>query len=188
MKENQSKWFDDYFQLYRDSVFNSEIYGNLILVKDLWLAANAAGKKIIFCGNGGSAAIASHCAVDLSKNAGIRAVNFNEASLITCLSNDFGYENWMAKAIDLYADAGDVLVLVSSSGNSKNILNCALAAKNKGLSLVSFTGFDKENDLNGINSINFWVDSKAYNVVEMTHNIWLLSIVDNIIGKAEYSA
>jgi D-sedoheptulose 7-phosphate isomerase len=158
------------------------------MVKDLWLTANTAGKKVMFCGNGGSAAIASHCAVDLSKNAGIRAVNFNEASLITCLANDFGYENWMAKAIDLYADAGDVLVLVSSSGNSKNIINCALAAKSKGVSLVSFTGFDRDNNLNNIEGINFWVDSKAYNVVEMTHNIWLLSVIDKIIGKAEYSA
>ena len=58
----------------------------------------AAGKKVIIAGNGGSAAMASHVAVDFTKAAGIRAINFNEADLITCFSNDYGYEHWVAQA------------------------------------------------------------------------------------------
>ena len=78
--------------------------------------------------------MASHCSVDLTKNAGIRAINFNEADLITCFANDYGYENWVARAIDFYADEGDVLILISSSGSSENMLNAADAARIKVLS------------------------------------------------------
>ena len=82
-------------------------------------------------GNGGSAAIASHVSVDLTKNANIRSVNFNEADLITCFSNDYGYERWVEKAIDFYADDKDVLILISSSGKSLNMINACKAAREK---------------------------------------------------------
>ena len=68
-------------------------------MENLILNTNELKGKIIICGNGGSAATASHFAVDLSLNAKIRAVNFNEADLITCFANDFGYENWLKKSI-----------------------------------------------------------------------------------------
>ena len=82
-----------------------------------------SGKKIIVVGNGGSAAMASHVAVDFTKAAGIRAINFNEADLITCLANDYGFENWITNALELYADPGDLIILISSSGKSPNIVN-----------------------------------------------------------------
>ena len=87
-------------------------------------AAHAAGNTLIFIGNGGSAAIASHMAIDFTKNGGIRAVAMNDASALTCLSNDLGYERVFAKQIEMHARAGDVLIAISSSGNSENIL-CA---------------------------------------------------------------
>ena len=89
--------------------------------------------------------IISHCAVDLTKNAGIRAINFNEADLITCLSNDFGYEKWVEKAIEFYGDSGDIVVLISSSGNSMNMVNAARRAKELGFKIVTFTGFESTN-------------------------------------------
>lgn len=76
-------------------------------------------KKIILVGNGGSAAMASHVSVDFTKVCKIRAVNFNEADLITCFANDYGYSNWIKKALSFYADKGDMLICISSSGNSK---------------------------------------------------------------------
>src|SRR5688500_16986268 len=78
------------------------------------------GRKVLLAGNGASAAIASHVAVDLTRTAGIRALTFNEPDLITCLGNDHGYEHWVTKAIELYGDSGDVVVLISSSGQSPN--------------------------------------------------------------------
>tara|TARA_B100000315_G_scaffold180758_1_gene169577 strand:+ start:24 stop:485 length:462 start_codon:yes stop_codon:yes gene_type:complete len=145
-------------------------------------------KKIIFAGNGGSAAMASHCSVDLTKNSGIRAINFNEADLITCFANDYGYDDWVAKAVQSYGDKGDSIVLVSSSGNSMNMVQAAKEAKKLGISVLTFTGFKINNKLKQMGDVNVWVDSKAYNIVEMTHHIWILGIVDLIIGNAEYSA
>jgi len=142
------------------------------------------GRKLIFVGNGGSAAIASHVAVDLTKTAGVRAINFNEADLLTCFANDYGYEHWVERALGFYADKGDLAVMISSSGKSKNILLGAAKAKKMGLDVITFSGFKKDNPLRRMGSINFWVDSKSYNFVEMAHHVWLLAIVDKIVeGK-----
>ena len=181
------KWLRDYFELYKKAIFNEDIYSDLIKIKDLFYTASQNRKKVIFVGNGGSAAMASHCAVDLTKNAKIRAINFNEADLITCLSNDRGYEHWVAEAIKLYGDKGDVAVFISSSGSSKNIINGAMQCREIGIKVVTLSGFNYDNPLRELGSINIWVNSYAYNIVEMTHHIWLLAVVDMIIGKAEYS-
>jgi D-sedoheptulose 7-phosphate isomerase len=143
-------------------------------------------KKVILVGNGGSAAMASHVSVDLTKICKIRAVNFNEADLLTCFSNDYGYENWVQKALSFYADKGDLLICISSSGQSKNIINGAKFAKKIGCKVVTLTGFDKKNKVRKIGHVNLWLNSKNYNLVEMTHHIWLLSIVD-FIAKARFS-
>jgi D-sedoheptulose 7-phosphate isomerase len=144
-----------------------------------------AKKKVILVGNGGSAAMASHVSVDLTKICKIRAVNFNEADLLTCFSNDYGYENWVQKALSFYADKGDLLICISSSGQSKNIINGAKFAKKIGCKVVTLTGFDKKNKVRKIGHVNLWLNSKNYNLVEMTHHIWLLSIVD-FIAKARF--
>ena len=143
-------------------------------------------KKVILVGNGGSAAMASHVSVDLTKICKIRAINFNEADLLTCFANDYGYENWVQKALSFYADKGDLLICISSSGQSKNIINGAKFAKKIGCKVVTLTGFDKKNKVRKIGHVNLWLNSKNYNLVEMTHHIWLLSIVD-FIAKARFS-
>jgi D-sedoheptulose 7-phosphate isomerase len=142
-------------------------------------------KKVILVGNGGSAAMASHVSVDLTKICKIRAINFNEADLLTCFANDYGYENWVQKALSFYADKGDLLVCISSSGQSKNIINGAKFAKKIGCKVVTLTGFDKKNKVRKIGHVNLWLNSENYNLVEMTHHIWLLSIVD-FIAKARF--
>jgi len=141
--------------------------------------------KIILVGNGGSAAMASHVSVDLTKMCKIRAINFNEADLLTCFSNDYGYENWVHKALSFYADKGDLLICISSSGKSKNIIHGAKFAKKMGCKVITLTGFDEKNKVKKIGHVNLWVDSKNYNVIEMTHHTWLLSIVD-FIAKARF--
>ena len=185
---DKQKWLKQYFDLYKTSIFNNQIIDDLLKVNLLWKNAHSNGKKVIFVGNGGSAAMASHCAVDLTKNARIRAINFNEADLITCFSNDYGYEMWVEKAIEFYGDSGDVAVIISSSGNSMNLINAAILAKKMNINVITFTGFDPQNKLRKEGELNIWVDSCAYNIIEMTHHIWLLAVVDMIIGNAEYSA
>ena len=129
--------------------------------------------------------MASHVTVDFTKAAGIRAINFNEADLITCFANDYGYEHWVAKALEAYADPGDLVILISSSGKSPNMLNGARQAKAMDLSLVTVSGFSADNPIRKLGDLNLWVDSTAYNIVEMTHHVWLLAIVDYLIATKE---
>lgn len=145
-------------------------------------------KKIIIFGNGGSSSIGSHFSVDLTKNAKVRCLNLNEYNLITCFSNDYGFEKWIEKALHYYADKGDLIILISSSGNSKNMINAAKFANRNKFFLTTFTGMDKNNSLKKLGDLNLWVDSKAYNMIENIHQMWLLAIVDMIIGKHTYSA
>jgi len=180
-----TKYLNDFSELLNpdDSVINK-----IIECKNLLIDIKKNNRKVLIFGNGGSAAIASHVSVDLTKVAKVRSVNFNEADLITCFSNDYGYERWVEKAIDFYSDEKDVLILISSSGKSQNMINACKAAKNKKiLKIITLTGHDKDNPLSKLGDINFWVDSKAYNFVETTHQLWLLAIVDLIVGKREYS-
>ena len=187
-REESKKWLKEYFELYRTSLFETDVNEKLVELKEKFVATHKAGKKVIFIGNGGSAAMASHCAVDITKNAGVRCINFNAADLITCFANDFGYDKCYAKALEYYADAGDVVVLISCSGRSPNILRAAEYAKEKGFFVTTFTGFSADNPLTSQGNLNFCVNSRAYNVIEMTHHMWILSVCDLIIGKAEYSA
>jgi D-sedoheptulose 7-phosphate isomerase len=134
--------------------------------------------RIIIAGNGGSASIAAHICVDFAKELSIKAINFNEANLITCFANDFGYENWLKKAFEIYIQKNDMVILISSSGNSYNIINAAKYLKSRKISLITLSGFNKNNKLKKIGSINLWCNSNLYNFVEMTHYVWLVSIVD----------
>lgn len=145
-------------------------------------AAKRTRKKVMVAGNGGSAAIASHVAVDLTKSVGVRAMSFNVPELITCFSNDFGYERWVEKAVGYYADPGDLVILISSSGKSPNILNAARLARRSRLKLITFSGFSPGNPLRKMGELNFWVDSSGYNIVEMTHSVWLGAILDALMG------
>lgn len=168
---------------------DDDLINKLIEVSKLLISAKVENKKVLIFGNGGSAAIGSHFSVDLTKNAKLRCVNFNEADLITCFANDYGFERWVEKAIEFYSDPGDVVILISSSGKSINMVNAAkFCQKNNLKSLITFTGFDEHNPLKKTGDINFWVNSTAYNFVENTHQIWLLALVDLIIGSREYSA
>lgn len=182
------EFIEDYLNRYKKSLFETDVSNEMIQMKEILLELKQNGKKVIIAGNGGSAAMASHVSVDFTKQGGIRTINFNESDLITCFANDYGFENWVGKAVEFYGDEGDLLILISSSGKSKNMINAAIRSKKMGIPVVTFTGFSNENPLKKEGFLNFWIDSKAYNVVENTHQIWLLMICDLIIGKAEYSA
>ena len=135
--------------------------------------------KVHVFGNGGSATIASHFSMDLTNNTSIKCFNYNDPSLITCYSNDFKYENWISRTIRKYGNRNDLLILISSSGNSKNMINAHKEAKKKKFyKTISFTGFEKKNKLGKLTDINFWINSKNYNLVESAHNFFLLTLVD----------
>jgi len=154
-------------------------------LSEFFRAVRSRRRKVIVVGNGGSSAMASHVAVDLTKAAGVRAVNFSNADLLTCLANDYGYPLWVEKALEFYSDPGDAVILISSSGRSLNILNGATAARRYGLHVVTFSGFDADNPLRSLGELNFWVDSHSYNTVEMAHHVWLLAAVDRLAREKE---
>lgn len=175
---NEQAWLGAYMDRFRRSLGGPDVTAKLIELTQLLAATGAAGKKVICAGNGGSAAIASHVAVDLTKAAGIRGINFNEADLITCFANDYGYDRWLEKAIACYGDPGDAAILISSSGKSPNMITAAQAAAGQGLAVVTLTGFAPDNPLRRLGRLSLWVDSRVYNIVETTHQLWLLAVCD----------
>ena len=184
---SDKKFLKDYFSNLKNLLNNEDYLEDLIITKDILKKTHVDGKKTMIFGNGGSAAIASHFSVDLTKNARVRCTNYNESDLLTCFSNDFGYERWVEKAIEFYGDEGDTLILISAGGNSPNMTNGAKHARKKKIkNIITFTGNEKNNKLTKLGDINFWVNSKAYNHIENVHQILLLSLVDLIIGKTEY--
>jgi D-sedoheptulose 7-phosphate isomerase len=178
--------FNKYFLTISEKLSsNTFLINSLQTLKKKILDCKKKKKKIIIFGNGGSAAIASHFALDLTNVTKIRCVNFSDPSLITCFSNDYGFDNWIYKALDLYADPGDLLILISSSGMSKNMINAVKKSKIRFSSIVTFTGFNKNNNLKKIGDLSFFVDSNVYNIVENVHQIWLLSIVDSLANRSK---
>ena len=142
-----------------------------------------SGRKVMFVGNGGSAAIASHQAVDYWKNGGMRAIAFNDASLLTCVANDFGYPHVFEKSIEMFADPGDVLIAISSSGKSENILRAVATAVKAQCRIVTMSGFSPDNPLRRQGEVNFYVPSHSYGFVEIAHLSLCHGMVDTITER-----
>ncbi|MBY4615187.1 SIS domain-containing protein [Rhizobium redzepovicii] len=145
-------------------------------------ATHDAGRKIMFIGNGGSAAIASHMATDYSKNGGLRAMAMNDGATLTCLSNDLGYENVFAKQIDMHANEGDLLVAISSSGRSESITRAVRTARDKGCAVMTLSGFAPGNPLRDLGDLNFYVASDQYGYVEIAHLAICHAVLDFSCG------
>lgn len=145
-------------------------------------STHAAGNKLIFVGNGGSAAIASHMATDYSKNGNIRSLALNDSSMLTCLGNDLGYDRVFAKQIELHARPGDLVIAISSSGRSANILNAVTAARVAGCTIVTLSGFTPDNPLRGLGDINFYIASDRYGFVEISHLTLCHAVLDFSCG------
>lgn len=182
-----SAFLQDYFNQFKMALEQSDTFETILSVKDAMVSTSSKGNKVMMAGNGASASMASHFALDFTKQAKIKTLSFNNASLITAYANDFGYEHWVEKAIEHHGEAGDLAILISSSGSSKNLVNAAEVAKKSNMTVVTFTGFKEDNPLKTKGDINLWVNSKAYNIIESTHSFWLAALCDSIIGKTEYS-
>jgi D-sedoheptulose 7-phosphate isomerase len=180
-------FLDDYVgRLHRVITTDDELFAQIAATRAIWLRTRERGGRVIFIGNGGSAGIASHLAIDLSKNASVPAISFSDASMITCLANDYGFEEWISHAVRLNTRAGDCLVAISSSGRSRNIINAVAKARAMDLDVITLSGMTADNPLRKLGDINYWVDSRSYNIVETAHQFWMMAAIDLIIGRAEY--
>ena len=173
------EYFKNYFQKYNEILSDIEISNFIKLEKLLKSYKNKKNRVFIF-GNGGSSSISSHVATDLTKICKIKALSLSDHNLITCFANDYGFENWIMESVKSFVNKEDLVILISSSGQSKNVINAAKFCKRNKIKLVTFTGFNKNNKLRKLGDLNFWVNSKRYNFVENIHQTWLLSIVDKI--------
>ena len=178
----------EYYDHLRQSMDSVRVTGRGGNVMDLFAGVDAAvrlvleqdrqKRRIMFIGNGASAAISSHMATDFTKAGGLRATAFNDSSLLTCMGNDFGYEHVFEKPIEMFADEGDVLFAISSSGKSVNILNGVKAALAKPCKVVTLSGFKEDNPLCTLGDLNFYVPSGDYGPVEVLHHSICHCILD----------
>jgi D-sedoheptulose 7-phosphate isomerase len=141
-------------------------------------AMRGTSHKAFLIGNGASAAIAGHMSADFLKNGRIPAISFSDPALLTCVSNDLGYESVFSVPIGTHARESDMLIAISSSGRSPNILQAVSVGREKGCFIVSLSGFDTDNLLRNQGEINFYVPSRRYGAVEVAHHAICHRIAD----------
>ena len=184
--DNEKLFLNNYWKEY-ENLINEIDDSKIISFKNAIKDTVKKNGKLYFFGNGASASLSSHAATDFTKQAKIESQAFNDHNLITALANDYGYENWVAKVIEYYVKPQDRVVFISVSGNSQNLKNGLIYARNKNISTSSLTGSDKSNFLNINSDSSIWVNSKSYNIVESMHTILITLIIDLFIGKKIYS-
>lgn len=146
-----------------------------------WLVElRARGGHLYLVGNGGSAGIASHAVTDFVKSSRLRATTLHDPSLLTCMSNDYGYEVAFARILATLASGGDLLFAISSSGQSVNILNAAVEMRRLGGKVVTLSGFRRDNPLRSLGDLNIWLDSSDYGMVEIGHQFVLHNLAERI--------
>jgi D-sedoheptulose 7-phosphate isomerase len=141
--------------------------------------------KLYFVGNGGSAAIASHMAADFTKAGGFSAFALNDAAALTAWSNDCGYEKSYVSQLHNHLDNGDVVIAISSSGASRNIID-AVDVDHQGpheFDRITLSGFNPGNPLRAKGDLNFYVPSHRYGVVEVVHLMILHAMLDSIVAQ-----
>jgi len=137
--------------------------------------------NIWWVGNGGSAAICSHLSQDMLNKLDARSLYPGDASLMTCMSNDFGYQNVYLQPLEKLVKPKDLLIAISSSGNSENILLCAEMALKRGMNLITLSGFKDDNRLwNMESNLSFFVPADLFGIVELSHEAILHGIIESL--------
>lgn len=140
-------------------------------------------KKVFFIGNGGSNAICSHMMEDFAKMGRFQTYSFSDPALITCYANDYGYENALMEWLKIYLEPGDLLIAISSSGNSMNIINATEFAKEVGAKVIGLSGFKPDNKLRSLGDVSFYIGAESYGVVECLHHTILHIILDQYVDQ-----
>jgi len=162
--------FESYFN---DAAIQTGIAESVTILKN-------KAKRIFFIGNGGSNSICSHMMEDYAKIAGFPTFCFSDAALITCFANDYGYEKAMEEWLKIHFTDNDLLVAISSSGESKNILNAAGFVKSRQGALITLSGFKPGNQLSKMGDVNFYLGISNYGIVECFHQVILHIILDSL--------
>lgn len=183
---NEVDW-NSYLESYKSLLSETSLIQTVSEISQLISSTSKDDGTVLFFGNGASASLAAHAALDFTKQAEVRSQVFHDPSYITAISNDAGYDNWMAVSLKLYGRQQDCAVFISVSGESECILRGAREAKSLGMKIITLTGKSPQNSLRSMGDVNLHVPSDAYNIVEGVHSILLTGCVDSIIGKSVYS-
>ena len=150
---------------------------------DIFTGHKKKESQVFFIGNGGSSAIASHMTADFMKNGGMNTYSLYDNAVTTCMGNDYGYENIFSRPMQFLVREDDLVIAISSSGNSANIVNAIQVAKEKKAKVITLTGFEPTNKAKQMGDVNVYVPSNKYGIVESIHNLILQQIVDEIMER-----
>jgi D-sedoheptulose 7-phosphate isomerase len=139
-------------------------------------------QHLYLIGNGASAMLASHFAADACKNGALSAMAFNDAALLTATANDVAFEEVFSLPLRRLARSGDLLIAISSSGNSPNILRAVEAARSMSMRVVTLTGMRADNRVRSCGDLNFYVPSSRYGWVECAHQLILHYWLDQYLN------
>lgn len=153
---------------------------------ELSRSIQSAGRKQYLVGNGASAAFANHMALDWTKNGGVPSHAFANSALLTAMGNDLGYEEAFSAPLSWYAKSGDLLITISSSGNSANIIKTIEIARSKGMSVVTLSGLKPDNKSRQLGDLNLYIPAKTYGIVECAHQVLLHVWLDKFMGITEW--
>ena len=142
------------------------------------------GRNTIFIvGNGGSAMIAGHFAADACKNAKLRALALNDVALLTASANDLAFAEVFAVPLSQLGCAGDLLITVSSSGNSPNIIRAIEVARSARMHVVTLSGKGSDNRSRTMGDLNFYVPANRFGWVESAHHIVMHHWLDQYLNE-----
>ncbi len=151
---------------------------SILQMLDLLRGLRHRNGSLYLVGNGGSAAVASHSVTDFLNVGRLRAATIHDSSLLTCMANDYGYENAFARILSVLAQPGDALIAISSSGKSPNIRNAAARVREMGGAVITLSGFAPDNPLRALGDFNIWLDARDYGMVEIGHQFVLHNLAD----------
>ena len=150
--------------------------------KNLTLRARENRKTVYLIGNGASASMASHIAADLAKNARVRTEVFTDLSLITAVGNDLSYEDVFAEPLRIKMTEGDMLIAISSSGQSPNVIKAIQEATRLGGLVITLSAMKRNNTLQSQGILNFYVPAESYGMAETSHAAILHYWVDQMVA------
>ena len=158
----------------------------LVRSVEILKGVQAANGTQFFLGNGASAAFAEHMALDWTKNGGIRSQNPSSSVLLTALANDISFQDSFATYLDRYARPGDVVVTISSSGNSENVVRAIATARKMNCKVITLSGLKPDNTSRKLGDVNFYVPARTYGIVECAHQVLLHMMIDAFMGIQEW--
>lgn len=160
---------------------------SILQMLDLFHDLRRRNGNLYLIGNGGSATAASHSVTDFLNVGRLRATTIHDSSLLTCMANDYGYENAFARILSVLVQPGDALIAISSSGKSPNIRNAAAKVRQLGGTVITLSGFASDNPLRMLGNFNIWLNSSDYGMLEIGHQFVLHNIVDRLRLENELS-